>query len=67
MKTLQVCHPAMLTIGWHDLAIQGVSYAAKSSPRSKRYNAPTSMQAVIDSGGYLCVTVLTIKRRDLGD
>ena len=47
-------------------AIHEFSYAARSSPRSKRYNVTASMWAIMDSGGYLCMTIFTIKRRNLG-
>jgi len=33
--------------------IHGSSYAARSSPRSKRCNAPISMQTAINNDGYL--------------
>jgi len=49
------------------LAIHGFSYAARSSPRFQHYNVPTSMQAVMNNDGYLCMTIPIIKRRDLGD
>ena len=46
-------------------AIHRFSYVVRSSPHSKRYNAPISMWVVMNSGRYLCVTIPTIKRRDL--
>ena len=45
----------------------GSSYAVKLSPHSKCYNTPPSMRVVIDSGRYLCMIILLIKRRDLND
>ena len=44
------------------LIIRGSGYAARSSICSKRYNAPISIQDVIDSSGYLCMARPTIKR-----
>jgi len=41
-------------------------YVVRSSRCSKRYDAPTSMRAVMDSDGYLCVMIPTIKRCGLG-
>ena len=46
--------------------IHGSIYAARSSPRSKYCNTHISMQAIIDSDGYLCRVIPIIKRRDLG-
>jgi len=46
-------------------AIHGFSYAVKLSTSSKRYNAPTSMRVVMNSGRYLYMTIPTIKRHDL--
>jgi len=39
-------------------AIHGADYAARFSPRSECCNAPISMRAVMDAGGYLCMTIL---------
>jgi len=47
-------------------AICGSRYAAKSSPRFKRYNTHISMRVIMDSDGYHCMTIPTIKRRELG-
>jgi len=44
---------------------RGSSYAVRSSPYFKHHNAPISMRVVMDSGGYLCMAIATIKRRDL--
>jgi len=38
-------------------AIRGFCDAARSSPRLKCYDAPISMQVVIDSGEYFCVMI----------
>jgi len=59
----------MLFLRWLQLTdkvplIHGFSYIVRSSPCSKHYNALTSMRDVINSGGYLCMTILTIKWRD---
>jgi len=43
-----------------------ISYPARSSSRSKCYNAPTSMRIVMDSERYLCIMIPTIKRCDPG-
>ena len=48
-------------------AIRESSYVARSSSRSKHYNAPISMRTVMDSDRYLCMASPTIKRRDLSD
>jgi len=45
-------------------AMHEFSYAARSSPCLKCYNAPTSMRTVMDSDRYLCMTISTIKWRD---
>ena len=42
------------------LPIRGSSHTARLSPRSKRYNAPASMQ-VMNNYGYMCMTITTIK------
>ena len=47
-------------------AICGSSYATRSSPRSKHYNALIPMRVVMDSIGYLCMAIQTIKRHDPG-
>jgi len=57
--------PALFIAGSMILAIHGFSYAVTSFSRSKRYNASTSMRTVINSGGSLCMTIPTIKQRDL--
>jgi len=46
-------------------AIHGSRYTARSSPRSKHYNAPISMRAIIDSCGYICIGIPTIKQHNL--
>ena len=48
-------------------AIHGSNYAAISSQRSERYNAHILMLAVMNSSGYLCMAISTIKHRDLGN
>ena len=45
--------------------IYGFNYTVRSSSRSKRYNALTLMQTVMDSGEYLCIMIPTIKGHDL--
>ena len=42
----------------------GSNRTARSSLRSKCYNASTLMRVVMDSGGYLCMAIPTIKRHD---
>ena len=37
--------------------IHEFNYAVRSSPHSKRYNAPTSMRAVVDNDIYFCMTI----------
>ena len=55
--------PALLTAERHDHAIRESSHAARSSSRSKYYNAHILMRIVMDSGGYLCMTIPNMKRR----
>ena len=58
-------HLCQLQLSGNITMIHGFSYTARSSRHSKCYNAPTSIQTVIYSGRYLCMTIPTIKRRDL--
>jgi len=45
-----------------DFSIHGVSYAIRLSSHSKCFNSPISVGAVMNSDGYLCTSIPTIKR-----
>ena len=66
-KTLQSSlPPRCLQLDSTIYKIHGFNYIARSSPRFKHRNAPISMRAVVNSGGYHGMANPTIKRHDLG-
>jgi len=54
---------ALLIVGHNDPRDSLIQSCRQITLRSKRYNASISMRVIMDSGGYLCMTNLTIKRR----
>jgi len=49
----------------HDSPIHGDSYNVRLSPRSKSVNIFILVEVVRDSGGYLCISIPTIKHSNL--
>jgi len=49
----------------HDSLIHGVCHIVRISPRSKCFNTSISVGAAMDSGEYLCMSITTIKCRNV--
>ena len=56
---------ALETAQWQGSSIHGVRYAVRLSLRSKCVNTPISVEIVMNSGGYLCISIQTIWRSNL--
>ena len=56
----------LVTTQWHDFCDSRIQLHCHIILTFRRYNSLTSMQTVIDSDRYLCITIRTIKRHDLG-